>query len=58
MLQVARRHGGKEALLEINAKQMSQDGYEFFITENDVWLTDHVPTQYLRQIDPAQTLTT
>ena len=36
MLQVARRHGGKEALLEINAKQMHEDGYEFFVTENDV----------------------
>ncbi len=50
MLEVARRRG-KAALLEINAKQMQQDGHEFFVTENKVWLTDHVPTQYLTQKD-------
>lgn len=46
MLAVGRRHG-KPALLAIDAKQMSADGHEFFITGNNVWLTDHVPPHYL-----------
>lgn len=44
---VAARYG-KPVVLEINAKQMHGDGYEFFISDNDVWLTDHVPPQYIR----------
>ncbi|MFK5921889.1 MAG: RNA 2'-phosphotransferase [Verrucomicrobiota bacterium] len=48
MLEVARRRG-KAALLEIDAKQMHQDGHEFYVTENEVWLTDRIPTQYLTQ---------
>ena len=53
MLEVARRRGSA-SLLKINAKQMHNDGHTFYVTENDVWLTDHIPTQYLKQIDPAQ----
>jgi len=53
MLEVARRRGSA-SLLEINAQQMNNDGYTFYVTENDVWLTDHIPTQYLKQIDPVQ----
>ncbi|MEZ6190579.1 MAG: RNA 2'-phosphotransferase [Phycisphaerales bacterium] len=47
MLAVAMRHG-KPVLLEIDAKRMHQDGHEFFVTGNSVWLTDNVPTKYLR----------
>lgn len=57
MLEVARRRG-RASLLEINAKQMHEDGYEFFVTENDVWLSDHIPPQYLHQVDPANTAQT
>ena len=53
MLEVARRRG-PASLLEIDAKQMHNDGYTFYVTKNDVWLTDHIPTQYLKQIDPVQ----
>jgi putative RNA 2'-phosphotransferase len=48
MIQVAMRHG-KPVLLAIDAKQMLADGHEFFVTGNNVWLTDHVPPEY---IDP------
>ena len=47
MLAVGRRHG-KPVLLSIDAKQMADDGHTFFVTGNDVWLTEHVPTKYLR----------
>ena len=46
MLDVARRHG-KPVLLAIDAKRMLADGHEFFVTGNNVWLTDHVPPEYL-----------
>ena len=46
MLAVAQRHG-KPVILEVDAKRMHADGYEFFVTENDVWLVDSVPADYL-----------
>jgi len=41
---------GKPALLEINSKQMSLDGYNFYKTDNDVWLVDSVPVKYLHSL--------
>lgn len=46
MIAVATRHG-KPVVLAIDAARMARDGYEFFITGNNVWLTDHVPPQYI-----------
>lgn len=50
MTQAAMRHG-KPVLLAIDAKQMHVDGHEFFVTGNDVWLTDYVPAGYLTCVD-------
>ena len=36
-------------LLKIDSKQMHEDGFEFFKTENDVWLVDAVPVEYFSQ---------
>lgn len=44
--QVGKRHG-KLVLLEVQAEQMYEDGYEFYLSENKVWLTDHVPVKYI-----------
>lgn len=49
MVAVATRHG-KPVLLSIDAKRMHADGHEFFVTGNHVWLTDHVPPEYLTAI--------
>lgn len=49
MLAVAQRHG-KPVILEVDAKQMHADGFEFFVTKNDVWLVDSVPSEYLRSL--------
>lgn len=41
------RRRGKPVLLKIRAGDMHQSGHEFFVTPNDVWLTNHVPTQFI-----------
>jgi putative RNA 2'-phosphotransferase len=46
MLQVGQRHG-KPVLLSVRAEEMHRDGFEFFVTGNNVWLTDHVPPKYI-----------
>ena len=46
MVQVAMRHG-KPVVLAVAAARMHADGFEFFVTENHVWLTDHVPPEFL-----------
>jgi len=46
MIQVAMRHG-KPVLLAVQAGQMHADGHAFFVTRNNVWLTEHVPPKYI-----------
>ena len=46
---VGQRHG-KLAILRVEAHRMFEDGYSFYISDNDVWLTDIVPPEYLEQI--------
>ncbi|MEM1227753.1 MAG: RNA 2'-phosphotransferase [Planctomycetota bacterium] len=36
---------GKPVLLRIRSKDMAKEGYVFYVTSNEVWLTDHVPAQ-------------
>jgi putative RNA 2'-phosphotransferase len=43
---VGRRHG-KLALLRVDAGRMHRGGIPFFRTPNGVWLTGHVPVEYL-----------
>lgn len=38
---------GKPVVLVINAGQMQQKGYAFYLSANGVWLTDHVPVQFI-----------
>lgn len=45
---VGRRHG-KPSVLTIAAATMQRDGHRFFLSENGVWLTEHVPREYLRR---------
>jgi putative RNA 2'-phosphotransferase len=45
-LTVGRRHG-KPIVLYINAKNMYEDGYKFYLSENKVWLVDKVPVKYI-----------
>ena len=43
---VGQRHG-KPVVLEVQAEQMRQDGFVFYVSANRVWLTNHVPSLYL-----------
>lgn len=45
-LQVGGRHG-KPVVLTILAGKMAAQGFTFFQSENGVWLTAHVPTEFL-----------
>lgn len=47
---VGKRHG-KPLIYEIDAQRMAADGYVFFQSANGVWLTKHVPPQYLRRLE-------
>jgi len=46
-VKVGSRHG-KPVIFEVAALQMHNDGFKFFLSENGVWLTDFVPSQYIR----------
>ena len=39
---------GKPVVFAVDAAAMHRDGHVFFLSENGVWLTDHVPPGYLR----------
>lgn len=43
---VGKRYG-KPIILEVDAGVMHQQGYEFFLSDNNVWLVNNVPTHYI-----------
>lgn len=43
---VGKRHG-QPVVLTIMASKMHRDGFLFYLSENGVWLTDHVPVKYI-----------
>ena len=45
---VGSRHG-KVAILIIDAERMQNEGFKFYLSENNVWLTELVPVQYISQ---------
>lgn len=49
-IKVGQRHG-KPFVFKVLAEKMYNDNFEFFISDNGVWLTDNVPTKYLKQND-------
>lgn len=44
---VAQRRG-KPVLLQIRSGDMQASGYSFFLSANSVWLTEHVPVDYIQ----------
>lgn len=44
---VGQRHG-KAVVLTVLAERMLAAGHEFFVSTNGVWLTEHVPTEFLQ----------
>ncbi len=45
---VGARHG-TPVVYRIDAKQMYEDGFEFLLSVNNVWLTKHVPVKYMHK---------
>jgi putative RNA 2'-phosphotransferase len=45
---VGKRYG-KVVILEIDAEAMQKQGYKFFLSDNNVWLTENVPPQFLKE---------
>ena len=39
---------GQPIVLAIDSSKMAADGFKFRVSANGVWLTDHVPPQYIR----------
>jgi len=46
-VKVGSRHGNS-AVLNIDAKRMHEEGLKFYISDNKVWLTDNVPSRYIK----------
>lgn len=44
---VGARRGKDFVVLSVKAKQMHEDGFVFYLSRNQVWLTEHVPAKYL-----------
>lgn len=47
---VGKRHG-KPVVLGIQALELYRSGFKFFLSENDVWLTDAVPPEFIDVLD-------
>ena len=48
-VEVGKRHGSP-VILKINSGEMYRDGYQFYLSENGVWLTKKVEVRYLRKL--------
>lgn len=42
-----RRQMGQPVILKVDAGRMAADGAVFYLADNDVWLADHVATEYI-----------
>ena len=47
---VGQRHG-KPVIYTIDCSSMIADGYKFYLSANNVWLTKEVPARYLEKLD-------
>ena len=45
--EVGSRHSSAVAILTVASQRMHEMGYRFYRSDNGVWLTDHVPPEFL-----------
>lgn len=50
--QVVAARRPKPVVLTIDSKSMSSDGIKFYLTGNEVWLTDYVDPKYIHEYKP------
>lgn len=48
-INVGTRHG-KPIVFQIKSQKMNSEGYTFYKSENDIWLTNEVPVKYLKRL--------
>jgi len=46
-LTVGKRHG-EPIILCISAKEMHEENYKFYLSENKIWLTNEIPVKYIK----------
>lgn len=46
---VGKRHGDL-VILEVNTEDMFKRGIKFYLSNNNVWLCDYVPVEYIKEI--------
>ena len=46
---VGSRHG-RPVIYQVDCRKMTEDGYQFFLSANHVWLTREVPVRYLEKL--------
>lgn len=51
---VGQRHGGKTVILRVCTGLMYQNGYKFYLSDNNVWLTDKVLSRFLLLHDQVE----
>jgi putative RNA 2'-phosphotransferase len=44
------RRRGRPVVLLVDTRAMRRDGWEFYRSDNGVWLVEHVPTRYLSRL--------
>lgn len=44
---VGKRHGGSTIIFTIETKPLLEYGLKFYLSENGVWLTSHIPANHL-----------
>jgi len=47
-IKVGSRHG-KPVILTINTKAMYENGHKFYLSKNNVWLTNFIPKEYIAE---------
>lgn len=52
-IKVGQRHG-KPFVFEVAAGQMFREEYKFYLSDNNVWLTDHVPAKFLKEFSKGR----
>jgi putative RNA 2'-phosphotransferase len=48
-IKVGQRHG-KAIILEVLAEEMFEAGFQFFLSDNGVWLTAEVPVRFIKTV--------
>ncbi len=56
-LAVGQRHG-KPVIFEILSEEMYNAGFEFYQSENGVWLTKEIPVKFIKIIEKSDKMTT